>query len=189
MQPSSYSFLPYPDLETERMRLRQLTHADGPDVFEMRSDPDVMRYIPRPIAVTVDDAVKVIDMINDAITAGKGVNWGMEMKDTGKLVGIIGYVHYTPEHCRAEVGYSLNRAFHRQGLMREALLRVIRFGFEAMELHTIEAIIDAENAASGGLLKDVGFTQEAFFREDFLYDGEFRNSIHFGLLHNDPLPA
>ena len=116
---------------------------------------------------------------------GEKINWAMTAKSTGKVIGIIGYVNIEPAHFRAEVGYSLSRAWHRQGIMREALPCVLKYGFEHMNLHSVEAIIDADNIASGGLLLTTGFVQEAFFNEDFYYEGKFRNSIHYGMLRKN----
>ena len=148
----------------------------------MRSDPEVMRYIPRPLARSVGDALQVIKMVNEFVETGERINWVMELRETGQVIGMIGYVNRKAEHNRAEVGYSLNRNFHRKGYMREALQRVVEYGFSELKLHTIEAIIDAENNPSGALLLQAGFQQEAFFREDFLHNGVYRNSVHFGLL-------
>jgi ribosomal-protein-alanine N-acetyltransferase len=181
------TFTPFPVLETERLLLRQLRSDDAADVFIMRSDPDVMRYIPRPLAATIDDAAALIQIVNDFIEKGEKINWAITAKSTGKVVGMIGYVNTKPEHFRAEVGYSLSKAFHRQGIMREALTRVLRYGFEQMNLHSVEAITDAENIASRELLIAVGFEQEAFFKEDFYFNGQFRNSIHYGLLRSSAI--
>lgn len=178
-------FSPFPILETERTLLRRIGPDDAPEVFIMRSDPEVMRYIPRPLAVSIDDATALIEMVNDFIDKNEKINWAIEWKATGQLIGMIGFVNLKPDHCRAEVGYSLTKAYHRQGIMREALLRVLKHGFEEFNLHTIEAIIDAENDASGKLLESVGFRREAFFREDFLFNGHYRNSIHFGMLRSE----
>ena len=176
-----------PTIHTERLILRRLTAEDAADVYIMRSDPEVMRYIPRPIATCVDDAVALIQLLNDRADTNEGYNWAMEWKETGKVIGIIGYVHLKPDHFRAEIGYSLTRSMHRRGIMREALLRMIQYGFEAMNLHSIEAIIDEENVPSGALLEAVGFRKEARFVEDFCYNNEFRNSIHYGLLRKEYL--
>ena len=182
---SSMTFTPFPVLETERLLLRQLCNDDAADVFIMRSDREVMRYIPRPLAVTVDDALAVIQMVNDFIDKGEKINWGITTKSTGKVIGMIGFVNMKPQHFRAEVGYSLSRVWHRQGVMREALACVLKYGFEQLNLHSVEAITDAENIASGSLLLATGFVQEAFFKEDFYFNGEFRNSNHYGLLRSD----
>jgi ribosomal-protein-alanine N-acetyltransferase len=178
-------FDPFPILETPRLVLRRPATTDTADIFIFRSDPEVMQYIPRPLAVTEADVLPVLEMVNGFIDKGEAINWVMVWKATGQVIGMIGYVRMQPQHQRAEVGYSLSRAWHRKGIMRKALLRVIDYGFEEMKLHSIEAVIDAENSASGGLLEAVGFTREAYFREDFLHNGVFRNSIHYGLLQSD----
>ncbi len=183
----SMQFSPFPNLETERTILRRLEKRDASDVFEIRSDPEVMRYIPRPLAVSIDDAVALIQLIDDFIDKSEKINWAIEWKASGHIIGIIGYVNLKPEHFRAEIGYSLARAYQRQGIMREALLQVMKYGFEAMNLHTIEAIVDAENVASAKLLESVGFMREAYFREDFLFNGRYRNSIHFGMLRSEAM--
>ena len=180
-----YNFYPFPTLHTERLILRKVLAEDAPDVFVMRSDEEVMRYIPRPIARVVDDVLPVLGLINEGLEKGERINWGITEKGKDKVIGMVGFVNTKFDHFRAELGYSLTRSYHRQGIMREAVVRVIQYGFEEMKLHTIEAIIDAENTASGGLLESVGFRQEAYFREDFYFNNSFRNSIHYGLLQSD----
>lgn len=178
----TYSFEPFPTLATSRLTLRQPRTEDAADLFLLRSDPEVMRYIPRPLATTVEDVVALIGMINDFTQKGERINWAMEWRETGEVIGLLGFVNIKPAHRRAEIGYSLARAWHRRGIMREAVRETLRFGFETLALHSIEAIVDAENVASARLLEDAGFRQEAYFREDFLWNGVFRNSIHYGLL-------
>ncbi len=178
-------FSNFPELNTSRLLLRRLRNTDASDIFEFRSDPQVMQFIPRPLARTEEDVLEVMTMMEDFLVKNEKINWAMEWKETGKVLGTIGYVNIHPEHSRAEVGYSLNRAWHRQGIMREALEAVAEYGFKVLELHTIEAIIDAENLPSGKLLENFGFRQEAYFREDFYHNGVYRNSIHFGLLASE----
>jgi ribosomal-protein-alanine N-acetyltransferase len=141
-----------------------------------------MRYIPRPLATSQDDVTALIEMINDFTEKAERINWAMEWRETGEVIGLLGYVNIKHEHQRAEVGYSLGRAWHRRGIMREAVIEVMRYGFQELNLHSIEAIVDAENTASTQLLINIGFRQEAYFREDFLWNGVFRNSLHYGML-------
>jgi ribosomal-protein-alanine N-acetyltransferase len=179
------NFNPFPVLETDRLLLRQAAVSDAEDLFEMRSDPHVMQYIPRPLAKTIEDVQALVRMLDGFLETNERINWAIEWKDSNKVVGMIGYVNIKPEHFRAEVGYSLARAWHRKGIMREALHSIIKYGFGPMQLHSIEAIIDAENVASGKLLEIVGFRQEAHFLQDFYYNGKFRDSIHYGLLKSE----
>ena len=183
------SFDPFPTLSTQRLTLRQPRTEDAADLFLLRSDPEVMRFIPRPLATSVGDVEALLEMINDFTRKGERINWAMEWKETGEVIGLLGYVDIKAEHYRAEVGYSLARAWHRKGIMREALQEVVRYGFEGMNMHSIEAVLDAENVPSARLLEDAGFRQEAHFREDFLWQGVFRNSLHYGLLRSEWIPA
>jgi len=181
----SFSFLPFPVLETSRLLLRRTTLQDASDIFEMRSDPEVMKYIPRPIAKSEEDVFALIHLIDGFIETGERINWAIELKENGKVLGLIGYVNISVEHQRAEVGYSLNRSWHRKGIVKEALKAVLDFGFANMKLHTVNAIVDAENTPSASLLENVGFRKEAHFLEDFLWNGNFRNSIHYGILNRE----
>src|SRR5690349_4392105 len=115
-----FRFDPFPVLQTNRLCLRQVTADDAADIFIMRSDPEVMKYIPRPMAVEVDDVLPVITLINEGLTKGERINWGITFRDSNKVIGMIGYVNTKPDHYRAEVGYSLCRAYHRKGIMLEA---------------------------------------------------------------------
>ncbi len=179
------SFNPFPVLETPRLLLRRPVPSDAADLFLMRSDPEVMRYIPRPLAQSEADVLALLEVIDDFTQKGERINWAIEWKETGAAIGMIGFVNITPEHYRAEVGYSLARAWHRKGIMREALAAVLKYGFDTLKLNSIEAIMDEDNQASGKLAEDAGFRKEAHFLEDFLHKGVFRNSIHYGLLQRE----
>lgn len=185
----SLSFEPFPVLHTPRLILRRPVTTDVPDFFEMRSDPQVMQYIPRPLAATHADVEAWLQIVSERTEKTEGINWAVEWKETGKAIGMIGYVNIKPEHDRAEIGYSLIAAWHRKGIMREALKATMDYGFNEMKLHSIEAIIDIENVASGKLLEEAGFVQEAHFREDFFYKGKHRDSVHYGLLRRAFNPA
>lgn len=178
-------FTPFPVLETPRLILREPRQDDVADLFELRSDPVVMQYVPRPLAQSYSDVVALLELMAGFVARNERINWVIEWKETGKVLGLIGYVNILLEHERCEVGYMLNRHWHRKGIMREALMEVLKYGFEVLNFHSILAITDALNEASGALLIDVGFVQEAYFREDFRFNGEFRNSIYYGLLKRE----
>lgn len=182
---SEHIFLPFPVLHTPRLILRQPLISDAADLFRMRADPEVMRYIPRPLAKTQEEVEAWIGVMNAFVDSGEKINWAIEWGETGEAIGTVGFVNRKPEHSRAELGYSLTQAWHRKGIMREAVKAVLGFGFEQMGLHSVEAIIDAENLASGNLLEDAGFRKEAYFREDFLWQEKFRDSVHYGLLRSE----
>jgi ribosomal-protein-alanine N-acetyltransferase len=62
---------------------------------------------------------------------------------------------------------------------------MVRFGFKEMNLHSIEANVNPLNERSQKVLERVGFKREAYFRENYLFDGKFLDSVIFSLLEKD----
>jgi ribosomal-protein-alanine N-acetyltransferase len=177
-------FLPFPILKTQRLLLRQVSANDAEAIFSLRSNDEVMKYIPRPYLKTKEDALELIAMFDDKIENGIGINWGIYFIDEPqKLLGIIGYYRMKPEHYRAEVGYMLFPEYNGKGIVSEALQKVIEYGFKEMKLHSIEAVLDPENIGSEKVLLKNGFVKEAHLIENEFYEGRFLDSMIYSLLN------
>lgn len=177
------NFSLFPQITTERLLLRRTTEHDAAEIFFLRSNENVMKYIDRPRALSMQDAEDFLDIINKSLDGNDGITWAIALKENPlKLIGTIGYWRVKKEHYRAEIGYMLNPAFWKKGIMKEAILAVLDYGFNAMRLHSIEANINADNAPSAGVLEATGFIKEAHFKEDFFFDGIFRDTIIYSRL-------
>lgn len=176
------NFDPFPELQTERLRLRKLSIADQHDIFEIRSNCNVMKYMARPIARTLDDATANIEKVLKNMDDKNGIDWAIEEKASGKLIGTIAFWKITKENRRAEMGYILNEKWQHKGIMHEAFSAVIPYGFKELQLHSIEANIDPDNVASAKLLEKNKFRKEAHYRENFFFDGMFLDSVIYSLV-------
>lgn len=177
-----FNFNPFPVIETERLLLRRVTNDDANAVFEIRSNPETMKFIPRPLLKNTDEALELIAEIDSKITTNTGINWAITLKDNPKLLGIIGYYRTQPENYRSEIGYILLPEFHGKGIVSEAVNRLIKFGFEDLKLHSIEAVIDPDNVASEKVLQKCGFVKEAHFKESDFYEGRFLDKVIYSIL-------
>ncbi|HMC97714.1 MAG TPA: GNAT family protein [Flavobacteriales bacterium] len=174
----------FTELTTERLVLRALSPDDVEAVFELRSDPVAMHYVPRPLATSLDDAAAHIALILDTQRANNCVQWAIALKgDPTTMVGIVGFWRMKKEHYRAELGYMLSPRFWGAGLITEAIAAVADHAFNVLGLHSIEAIVDADNPASMRVLEKNDFVREAWFREDFFWNGKFRDSVVYGKLN------
>jgi ribosomal-protein-alanine N-acetyltransferase len=176
------NFNPFPLLETDRLCLRAITVDDKNEMFALRSDKHIMQYIARPLIKTVEETVEFIKSINENIEKQEYINWGIALKSDDKLIGTVGFYRVQKENYRAEVGYMLHTNYHKQGIMQEVMPVVLDYGFKRMKLHSIEAVIDPRNKPSEGVLIKQGFVKEAHFKENFFFDGEFLDSVHYSLL-------
>jgi ribosomal-protein-alanine N-acetyltransferase len=178
----SLNFNPFPLLETERLFLRNITEDDTREMFFLRSDAEVMKYIARPLHKNMEETVVFIKNIHESHEKQDLINWAIALKSDNILIGTIGYYRMQKEHDRAEVGYMLHPDFRKKGIMQEALTAIIEYGFTQMNLHSIEAVIDPRNKASETILVRNNFVKEAHFKENYFFDGAYLDSAHYSLL-------
>jgi ribosomal-protein-alanine N-acetyltransferase len=177
------NFNPFPALETERLLLRQVTKKDVDEMYFLRSNAEVIKYLDREPFASRTEANEMITRINRELAKNETLFWGIESKENpGKLIGTICYWHIKPEHYRAETGYLLHPAYWRRGIMKEALAKVIDYGLNTLQLHSIEAHISPYNAASAALLVSLGFEKEAYFRENFYFREKFLDTAVYSLI-------
>lgn len=165
------NFTPFPKLSTERLILRQIKAEDDKEMFDIRSDENVSKYIDRPIAKTICEAKQFINKINDGIDKNKWIQWGIALKNENKLIGTICLWNISEELSKAEVGYELLPHYQGKGIMNEALIKVIEYGFKHMKLDYIEAYTSPDNKSSIKLLKRNNFTESGSIK-DKSYSGD-----------------
>ena len=176
------NFSPFPILESERLRFRKLTDADAPEVLELRGNPEAMRFIPRPLLTSVEEAVDFIKMINNKIDDNIDINWAVTEKENDKCIGFMGFYRTQPEHSRTEIGYMILPEYNGKGYVTEAVKTLLDFAFNTLNFHSIEAVIDSRHTASERILLKNGFEKEAHFKENFYYNNEFTDTVIYSLL-------
>ena len=181
-------FQPFPNLESKRLNFRKLSNDDVKEVFELRSNPDTMKFIPRPLAANVEEALKHIKIINDNIDANTDINWAVTEKDNDKCIGILGFHRTQPEHYRTELGYMIAPEHWGKGYVTEGVKTILNYAFNVLNFHSIEAVIDSRHIASEKVLQKCSFTKEAHFKENFFYNNEFTDTVIYSLLKRNFIP-
>lgn len=149
----------FASLETERFVLRQLTLQDADEIFVLRSDGETNKLIDRPTATHIRDAIAHINKIINLQERGDGFFWVISSKNQSKLLGTILFYNIDRESDVAEIGYELMPAHQGQGVMYEALQRVLAFGFNTLQLKKVIAEVKSHNTRSVSLLKKFNFYQ------------------------------
>ena len=180
-------FTPFPLLESERLILREIKDDDIADIFFLQSNTDVLQYLDtEPLQSPEETRLKMIKVKNDQLS-NHCIEWGICLKGReNKVIGLITFWRIMNEHYRAEIGYRLDPAFHRRGIMSEAMRMVIEYGQNTMKLHSIEANINPYNIASIRLLEKHGFVKEGHFIENFYFNGRFLDSAIYSLVFKAP---
>jgi [ribosomal protein S5]-alanine N-acetyltransferase len=156
-QMTSFQFFPFPVLKTENLVLRQLSAADAAEIFALRSNEQVNKYLDRNKAKSLEDAITFIDVVNRNIANNESIYWGLQHKDDTQVIGTICLYNLSCLECKGEIGYELLPAVQGRGFMQEAILEILGFAFKKMQLKTIEAWTVKQNLASVRLLEKNGF--------------------------------
>lgn len=179
----NFNFERPPVLETERLLLREQTKEDALAVFKLRSDEEVMKYVPLARPTSINDIYTLMDEVDEGFLKEENLGWAITLKEAPDvLIGFIGFPKFDFANFRAEVGYLLAPGFWGKGITTEALGMMKKFGFEELGLHSIYAMIDPDNMASAKVLLKQGFVKEAHFKEDFYFNGEFLDSQIYSVL-------
>ncbi len=155
----SLNFTPFPLMTTAQLVLRKLEDSDAAEIFIHRSDERILEYIDIPKAITIEDAKAFINKINKAIIENESIYWGISCKGNNTLIGTICLWNFSREDARAEIGYVLHPDFQGRGLMQEAIAAIIDYGFNTLQLHSIEADLHPLNNRSINVLERNGFTR------------------------------
>jgi len=161
-------FPPFTNLTTERLLLRELQPTDAGQIFKIRSDKRVNEFIDRKPATSIQDGLNFINQIIANQNKNEGIMWAITLKNDPTLIGTIVYWHIVKEKDEAEIGYEMLPEYFGKGIMQEALLKVIEFGFETMELKTIMADTKADNLRSINLLEKCGFVDTGEAEGEYL---------------------
>ena len=85
----------------------------------------------------------------------------------------------------ASVGYWIGLPFVRQGYASDALMGILRYAFEELGLHRVEAACMPRNRASVGVLERGGFRQEGLARRYLMINGVYEDHLLFARLKDD----
>lgn len=172
----------FPQLETQRLFLRQTVLTDATEVFAMRASAEVMKYIPVPLATEVSEAEDYILSLQERMDNKECINWSITLKETGQMIGTIGFYRMKLQHYRTETGYMLLPEFYGKGYAPEALKALLDFGFSTLGFHSIEAVIYPDNIGSQRVLEKCGFEREAYFKESEFHNGQFVDTAIYSIL-------
>ena len=183
---TAFDFTDRPRLETERLLLRQVSHADHEDWLAVWHSPGALDYLidfeGKPESAVARD---ILDWAQRIVRQKSGIRWAITLKPDERMIGSCGFHLYERRHRRVEIGYELHSGFWRRGIMSEAVEAVLDFCFQRLEVHRVEADVVEGNVASAALLKQAGFTLEGIWRDRVFKRGAYHSLWQFGLLAPD----
>jgi [ribosomal protein S5]-alanine N-acetyltransferase len=102
-----------------------------------------------------------------------------------RIIGVISFSQII-EGCFLScfLGYSIDASETGKGYMTEALDTAIRYVFDSVRLHRIEANIQPENAPSLRVAQKLGFREEGLARKYLKIDSKWHDHLHMVILNS-----
>ncbi|WP_168124032.1 GNAT family protein [Paenibacillus sp. HB172176] len=177
--------LQFPILETERLILRQIKQEDSREIYNYFSLEEVTKYYDLVSFTNINQAEELINRWNQRFERNQGIRWGITLKSENRVIGTCGFHSWMKNHHRSEIGYELTPQYWRKGIMTEAILKVVEFGFNNLELNRIEAFVEPENVNSRKVLERIEFREEGILREHFYWRNRFVDTAIYSILKKD----
>ena len=174
-----------PTMLTRRLILRPVRMSDAQDLYEYSRDPEVARHVLWDAHRSIHQTRAYIRYLLRQYRSCAPGTFVIALRETGKVIGTIGFMWVQTENRSAEVGYSLSRAYWNRGIMTEALQAVLKFGFDSLSLNRIEAQHESDNPASGRVMEKTGMRHEGRLRQRVYNKGRYADVELYAILRDD----
>ena len=179
------------ELLTKRTKLRFININDLESIHLLHSLEATDQYNALGIPKNVEETKSIIEpwiaqMDKETIQV---FTFAIEETSNGEFIGLFGLTIGSPKYRMAEVWYKILPKFWGKGIATEVLSRVIRFGFEELKLHRIEAGVAVENIGSIRVLEKVGMTKEGRGRKIIPLKTGWSDNFKFSILDTDTQPS
>ncbi len=169
-----------PTLNGSAITLRELRLSDAAALLASVGSPEVTKLISPP-PPTVDGFEKFIAWTSRQRQEGKSIAYGVTLKGSDVVVGLLQVRALTSDFGVAEWGFALGSAFWGAGVFMEAAHLVLNFAFDTIGVHRMEAKAAVKNGRGNGALQKLGMVQEAILRRSFLRNGVYLDQACWAL--------
>ena len=173
-----------PMLAGTTVTLRELRASDAPSLFALLTTEEVSRFISPP-PDTVDGFERFIDWTLRQRAAGTYVCFAVTLDTTDTAIGIFQLRQLEPGFGTAEWGFAVGSAYWGTGVFQEGAELLIKFAFDTVGVHRLEARAAVKNVRGNGALRKIGAMQEGLLRKSFLKDGEYLDQALWTILDED----
>lgn len=172
----------FPILKSNRLLLRNIQISDAAKIFEMRSNGRVNQFIARDNMNEIDASIKLVENTILSYQKRLSIGWAGVLRDNNDIIGTCGFNTIDFPNLRAEIGGELSVDYWGKNIALEAVMTIVKFGLDNMNLHTIEAKISPDNRGAIFLLQRIGFRKEAHYVDRIYYNDKFYDMTVYTLI-------
>jgi len=172
-------------LNTSRLELRIVEFSDILMIHQLLSIPEVDKY--NALGIPTNQEVTEV-YLNEWIEHNKlrkEFVFSVNLLSTNTFIGLISLRIGNPKYSIGTIWYKLHPDFWSKGYATEATKRVLKFGFEDIGLHRIEAGCAINNIGSIKVLEKSGMMKEGHKRKILPLKTGWSDTYEFAMLAED----
>jgi ribosomal-protein-alanine N-acetyltransferase len=173
-----------PVLTGKHVSLRELRQSDATSLFSMLTTEEVSRFISPPPA-TVEGFERFIAWTQRMRDLGTYACFAVTLDPSDVAIGIFQLRELEAGFQTGEWGFAIGSEYWGSGAFMEGAGLVLRFAFETLGVHRLEARASVRNGRGNGALRKIGAVQEGVLRRSFLRNGEYHDQVLWSILEDD----
>jgi ribosomal-protein-alanine N-acetyltransferase len=175
--------------ETERLRFREVRASDIEDFERYMLTDHYLRHMPvDPEKLTKEYVAAQVNrhVRSQSQKPRTGFVAVAVDKASGQFVGESGLQVFTPTGRRcAAIGWGVIHNQAGKGFPTEIGRALLRFAFDTLNLHRVEAQCHSENLASRRIMTKLGMREEGIIRDNLLVRGEWWSTVQGAIISTD----
>ena len=166
------------ELKSDRLLLRRIGRDDINDIFEYTSNENNVFYLAWEAHKDKSNVTSFIEQsLNEYEFFKNRYSYGIELRESKKLIGVISIFDIKLESKQVEVSYILNQTFQGKGYASEALQKVIDFVLEDLNFIRVQAKCTEDNIASERIMEKCGLKYEGKLLKYWKIKGAHKNVL------------
>ena len=173
-----------PMMKGATVTLRELRASDAASLFALLTTEEVSRFISPPPS-TLEGFERFIAWTLRQRSVGAYACFAVTLDSTDTAIGIFQLRQLEPGFGTAEWGFAIGSAYWGSGVFQDGAELLVKFAFETVGVHRLEARAAVRNGRGNGALRKMGAVQEGLLRKSFLKDGEYLDQALWTILDED----
>ncbi|WP_096201839.1 GNAT family N-acetyltransferase [Bacillus sp. FJAT-45350] len=178
-KPSSIQF------ETKNLIVRNIEIIDKYHIYNLYSDPGVIRFDNSDGLKSVEEAEQFIRQITNPYVNTDSIRWAIIHKESGEFIGTCGFRNWDRVSDHAEIGGNILSGHWGKKYATELLPSIVDYGFRVLQLNKVHAYTIRKNKPVLKLLKKYNFKIEGYLREYQLIKGKYEDVVVYGILKSE----
>ena len=173
-------------IEGTLINLRAVEPGDIDFALQWMNDPEVTRFLNMRYQLSrLAEEAWLAEHGVRQMGYGAGGHFAIDTRD-GVHIGNVGFHYVNAENRKATLGIAIgDKQYWSKGYGTDAMITMLRFGFETMNLRRIDLSVDAENERAIACYRKCGFVEEGRLRQQRYKRGAYGDQLWMGLLRDE----